>query len=102
MIRNWVKKVFGLSENDYTEGLRVDIWKLKKEVSDWKGQANVDATENLYLTTKLHKIRTIMGEDDKCFSKFTRTQIEDMSIEEFVTVEPEIDKDVADGKLFLQ
>lgn len=102
MIRNWVKRVFGFSETGHVDGLEAKIRKLEKKVSDVEGQANVDAAENLYLTTKLHKIRIIMGNDDKCFSRFSRDQIEEMSIEEFNSVEPEIDKDYADGKIFLQ
>ena len=102
ILRNFVKKTLGLSESVRVESLELKVRKLEKEVSNWKGQANVDATENLFLTTKLQKIRIILGSDDKCFSKFTRDQIKEMSIEEFRAVESEIDKDVSEGKLFLQ
>jgi regulator of replication initiation timing len=102
ILRNFVKKTLGLCENKYAEGLQANIRVLEKNVSDWKGQANVDATENLFLVSKLKKIREVMGNDDRCFSKFTRSQIEDMSIEEFRAVESEIDKDVLNGKLFLR
>jgi hypothetical protein len=98
-----IKKFFGgkVKQIDYCDVLRQTILSLQNDVSNWKGQANVDATENLLLKKKLHEIRITLGKDDECFSRFTRKQIENMSIEEFREVESEIDKDVADGKLFL-
>jgi hypothetical protein len=99
-----VKKLFGSKKVEqicHCDVLRQTILSLQDDVSNWKGQANVDATENLVLKKKLHDIRISLGKDDECFSRFTRKQIENMSIEEFRSVESEIDKDVADGKLFL-
>jgi hypothetical protein len=98
------RKLFGskgVKQIDYCDVLRQTILSLQEDVANWKGQANVDATENLILKKKLHEIRITLGKDDECFSRFTRKQIENMSIEEFRQVESEIDKDVADGKLFL-
>lgn len=98
------KKLFGKKEDD----LRQDEYLIRelrlsnKNRDEWKGQANVDATENIVLKAKLKKIRDLIGKDDEVFSKFSRDQIEDMSIEEFRKVESEIDKDEATGKLFLQ
>jgi hypothetical protein len=102
-----LKKLLGskrieVSKSYTTDDLRYRLRKAEKNRDEWKGQANVDATENISLKAKLKKIRTILGEDDEVFSKYSRSQIEDMELEEFIKIEHLIDKDVADGKLFLQ
>jgi hypothetical protein len=102
ILRKLVKKFLHLDESSEVTWLQKEVQELTIERNHWKGQANVDATENLYFKQKIQKVRMILGEDDECFSKFSRDQIRDMSIEEFRKVEAEIDKDVANGKLFLQ
>jgi hypothetical protein len=75
---------------------------MVEEMHGLKGHVNVFKTENLILKKKLHEVRRILGRDDEVFSKWTRDQIEAMSIEEFNSVESQIDQDVMDKKLFLQ
>lgn len=109
ILRKLVKKTLGLCENTEAEALRHHIREMRKsndvlqrKIRLVEGQANIDRTEVLRLKCKLRNIRDVLGEDDECFSRFTRYQINDMSIEEFRRVESEIDKDVSNGKLFLQ
>jgi hypothetical protein len=102
-----LKKFFGSKEDReetvcQAEWLRKELREAEKERHAWQSQANVDATENLFLKKKLQEIRKLLGADDECFSKYTRDQIEEMELDEFVKIEHLIDKDVADGKLFLQ
>jgi hypothetical protein len=99
-----LKKFFGSKEEVPCQAdfLRRELRQAEKERHEWQSQANVDATENLFLKKKLQEVRKLLGADDECFSKYTRNQIEDMELDEFVKVEHLIDKDVADGKLFLQ
>lgn len=101
MIRKWVKKVFRFSETGHVDGLEAKIRKLEKKLSDTEGQIKVDNVEMTSIKAKLFKIRQILGRDDNTFSRFTRKQIDEMSIGEFTSVEAEIDQDVLDGKLFL-
>jgi hypothetical protein len=115
-LRNCIKKVLGLEEADTVADLtgrirtfasKLDECRMQLQEAEigrdgWKGQANVDATENLFLANKLKEVRKALGKDDECFSRFSRDQIKDMSLEEFRHVEKEIDQDVNDGKRFLQ
>ena len=108
ILRKLVKKTLGLCENTEVEALKHHICEMRKsnyalqrKLRLVEGQANVDVAEHTYFKEKLRKIREVLGEDDRCFSRFTRDQISDMSREEFNSVEAEIDQDVLDGKLFL-
>ncbi len=105
MLRKWIKKYIGQTDYkivDSNINLRQEVEELKKEVSGLKGQVKVDKTEALHLKEKLQRIRDLIGRDDECFSKWTRKQIEEMSISEFVAIESEIDQDIIDGKIFLR
>jgi hypothetical protein len=95
-------KRIAISTTDTIDELRCKLEKSEKNRAQWRGQANVDATENIALKSRLKAIRDLLGKDDETFSRYTRDQIEDMSIEEFRQAEPEIDQDIQDGKLFLQ
>jgi hypothetical protein len=97
-LRNYIKKFFGCQ----AEWLRNQLRQAEKERHEWQSQANVDATENLFLKKKLQEVRKLLGLDDECFSKYTRDQIEDMELDEFRQVKNEIDQDITCGKQFLQ
>jgi len=105
MLRKFVLKHFGKSDYkliDSNINLRATVEELEEEVSGLKGQVKVDKAEVLHLKSKMVRIRELMGRDDEAFSRFTRSQIEAMSIEDFNAVESEIDEDMLDGKIFLQ
>ncbi len=102
ILREFVKKLLKLEELNQEDNLGIKVMKLEEEVSGMKGQIRVDEAEITNLKSKLHCIRDILGKDDNTFSDFTRTQIDRMSIEEFVKVESKIDQDVIDGKIFLR
>jgi predicted nucleic acid-binding Zn-ribbon protein len=105
MLRKFVMRHFGKTDYkliDSNINLRSSVVELEQEVSDLKGQVKVDQAEVLHLKSKMVRIRELMGRDDEAFSRFTRKQIEAMSIEDFNDAESEIDKDMVDGKIFLQ
>jgi len=106
LFKKWLKRALdsrkAIEVPCQAEHLRRELSISNKNRDEWKGQANVDATENLALKQKLKNIRDLLGKDDEVFSKYSRSQIEDMSIEEFTKLEHLIDKDVFEGKLFLQ
>jgi hypothetical protein len=73
-----------------------------KEISRLKGQLEVDNAEITNLKAKLFQVRQILGKDDLTFSRFTRKEIDEMSVEGFNAVESEIDQDIIDKKIFLE
>ncbi len=101
-LRNYIKKFLDLDESTAVDEYKRQLREAEIERDNWKSQANLDAVENIFLANKLKKLREVLGKDDECFSRFTRGQIRDMSIDAFRQVENEIDQDVAGGKRLLQ
>jgi len=105
MFKRFIQKHFGKTDYkliDDNINLKVKCINLEAEVSGLEGQVKVDQAEVLHLKSKMVRIRELMGRDDETFSRFTRKQIEAMSIEDFNAAESEIDNDMLDGKIFLQ
>ncbi len=98
----FTKKTVKFEMVDSNINLRTKVIELENEVSGLKGQVRVDKAEVLHLKSKMARIRELMGRDDETFSRFTRKQIATMSMEDFNDAESEIDKDMLDGKIFLQ
>jgi hypothetical protein len=100
ILREFVKRLLNLREADI--GLEDKVAKLNELAHSKESQLEINEAEIIHLKSKLSKIRKLIGRDDECFSRFTRKQIDDMSIGEFVKLESKIDQDVDDGKIFLQ
>ena len=100
ILREFIKRTLNLGEPDLD--IRAEVKDLKEKVSDLKDQVEIKQVEILHLKEKLVRVRELIGRDDECFSIFRTKQIEKMSIGDFNEVESEIDKDMADGKIFLR